>query len=643
MSRRKTICLVTASPDTSHSQRISQGVFAQCEKYGYNVAQFSSMINLDYFEGFKDHMIGEINIFELIDFSRFDGVVIDSISLMPNNESQYMEMLYPRIKAQPGLPAYCISMPYKDLAVVENANDEQIREICRHVIEVHGCNDICLLTGFKGNPEAEQRLELMLDEVKLHGLEVSDEHIRYGDFWYGSGIQLAQDIIEGRIAKPDAVIAASDHMALGFIDEYTRLGGEIPKDICVIGFEGTPEAALNRISLTSIESNFAKCAADAVDRIRMDIEPDKEIIPYESDLKKMLHLSRSCGCPPDVDRTIESINHQIYYIARNYDQVSYADNVDIGLLMESHIPERLSASQSPADCIRNIHDLTFIIDPLVNFYLCLREDWLESDNEMTKGYPDRMKLMLIRSNVGEEDFCGEGEGYSFDTSLMLPQMYEDHDEPYVYYFSAVHFSVKTLGYAVLQRKLCDHSKFNLVYRNWLRFVNTALEMVRTKNRFVVLSVYDKMTGLLNRRGMYEQLEKLRDRMPAGKRCFACVIDMDGLKYINDTFGHAEGDYGIKRVGEAALAITEPSDICARAGGDEFYIVGVRDSFDSEEFTARFCDKLKELTSSDEKPFPVTASIGFAESSSDKLDIEELLSEADENMYRYKLQRKRQRK
>ncbi len=219
MSRRKTICLVTASPDTSHSQRISQGVFAQCEKYGYNVAQFSSMINLDYFEGFKDHMIGEINIFELIDFSRFDGVVIDSISLMPNNESQYMEMLYPRIKAQTGLPAYCVSMPYKDLAVVENANDEQIREICRHVIEVHGCKDICLLTGFKGNPEAEQRLELMLDEVKLHGLEVSDEHIRYGDFWYRSGVELAQDIIEGRIAKPDAVIAASDHMALGFIDE----------------------------------------------------------------------------------------------------------------------------------------------------------------------------------------------------------------------------------------------------------------------------------------------------------------------------------------------------------------------------------------------------------------------------------------
>lgn len=48
MSRRKNICLVTVSPETNHPQRVARGVFEQCKKYGYNVAQFASMINLDF-------------------------------------------------------------------------------------------------------------------------------------------------------------------------------------------------------------------------------------------------------------------------------------------------------------------------------------------------------------------------------------------------------------------------------------------------------------------------------------------------------------------------------------------------------------------------------------------------------------------
>lgn len=100
---------------------------------------------------------------------------------------------------------------------------------------------------------------------------------------------------------------------------------------------------------------------------------------------------------------------------------------------------------------------------------------------------------------------------------------------------------------------------------------------------------------------------------------------------------------IKRVSEAAVAITEGSDICARVGGDEFYIIGARESLDTEEITAGFCQKLKELTEPDKKPFTVTASIGFAVSKGNDTDIEELLTMADEEMYRYKLNRKKQQK
>ncbi len=641
MRKRKTICLITSFPETMHAKRISKGVFTQCEKYGYNVAQFASMVNLDFY--FKNYAVGERRIYDIIEPSRFDGIILDNISLLHNNQSELVDLLYEWICKQSSVPVACIGIPYKDLPAVDGKNEDMFRELCRHAIDEHGCKRICILTGMQGNHEAEQRLQFMVDEITLHGLSVPPEYRVYGDFWYTSGEKLAHDIVEGRIEKPDAVIAASDHMALGLIQELTKLGKKVPEYLCVLGFEATDEGALEDISLTSIESNFASAAADAVDLIRQQADPGEPILPYKADTKSMLHIGMSCGCPPDIKRTMDTVKSSLYYTERNYTSDVFEDNIDIGLLMENYIPEQLTSSADPQDCLTRIYHSLYVVSPYENFYLCLRDDWLDPEADLTDAKPDKMSIAVLKSNTGKEDIITDADKITFDSSLMLPQMFDRSDTPSAYYFSAVHFSNKTLGYAVLQRKLSHHQKYNLVYRNFIRFINNALEMARTKNRFVVMSSHDKMTGLLNRRGMYQELDKLTPGIAEGDELFVCVIDMDGLKYINDTFGHTEGDYGITRVSEAALSICKGGDICARAGGDEFYIVGTRAAggFDAEKTTSRFCERLAALTENDGKPFPVTASIGCAVGSKND-DFEALLSEADENMYRFKLKRKRQR-
>ena len=642
MGKRKTICLVTSFPETTHAKRVSMGAFTQCEKYGYNIAQFASMVNLDFY--FKNYAVGERRIYDIIDFSRFDGIILDNISLIYNNKTDLIEMLYEKVKAQSDIPTVCIGIPYKDLPTVTSCNDEMFKELCRHAVEVHGCRKICVLTGMQGNFEAEQRLEIIVDEIERLGLTVLPEHRIYGDFWFTSGEQLARDIVGGKIEKPDAVIAASDHMALGLIEELTRLGKKVPEYMVVLGFEATNEAALDDISLTSIESNFARSAADAVDMIRQQIEPDKPIDPYTVETKKMLHIGMSCGCKPDLKRTMDAVRTSLYYTERNYTSDVFEDNIDIGLLMENYIPEQLTSSTDPQDCIMRIYSSLYVISPYKNFYLCLRDDWLDENADLALAKTDKTSLVLLKSNVGKDDINKDEDKVIFDSSLMLPQMFEESDEPSVFYFSAVHYSDKTLGYAVLERKLSHHQKYNLVYRNFVRFINNALEMARTKNRFVEMSIHDKMTGLLNRRGMYKGLEQLKDSLTNERELLVCVIDMDGLKYINDTFGHSEGDYGIILVSKAAKSICESGDICARAGGDEFFIIGTREkgSFDSDKCTKRFNEKLSELASHDEKSFTVTASIGLALSAESDADFEALLSEADENMYRYKMMRKKQR-
>lgn len=138
-------------------------------------------------------------------------------------------------------------------------------------------------------------------------------------------------------------------------------------------------------------------------------------------------------------------------------------------------------------------------------------------------------------------------------------------------------------------------------------------------------------------------EVLKKKASPADKLRVCVIDMDGLKFINDTFGHSEGDHGIIKVGEAAKAISRDDEICVRAGGDEFFIIGIGnyDDFDEAETIKHFNDVLETLTCADKKPYPILASIGFSLSEpGDTDDLERVLSEADANMYRYKQMRKR---
>ena len=113
MERRKTICLVTGMPELLHGRRVAKGGFEQCEKYGYNVAVFASMSHLLFFV--KDHTDGEKNIYSLPNYGLFDGIILDTITLVEDNTGKVPETVYSNIKAQKSAPAVCIGIPYKDI------------------------------------------------------------------------------------------------------------------------------------------------------------------------------------------------------------------------------------------------------------------------------------------------------------------------------------------------------------------------------------------------------------------------------------------------------------------------------------------------------------------------------------------------
>ncbi|HYK91887.1 MAG TPA: diguanylate cyclase [Acidobacteriota bacterium] len=157
-----------------------------------------------------------------------------------------------------------------------------------------------------------------------------------------------------------------------------------------------------------------------------------------------------------------------------------------------------------------------------------------------------------------------------------------------------------------------------------------------------LSLTDELTGLHNRRGflvLAEQHLKLVRRMKKG--LILAYADMDGLKQINDNFGHKEGDAALVQVATIMRMAFRESDILGRLGGDEFAVLITEDKEDSvQTILTRWEKKLAEDNERHPRPYKLAMSIGVVHWDCDNLSpLDEMMNEADRLMYEQK-QKKR---
>ena len=643
MSGRRRIGLFTAYPETTHVRRILRGIMMQCEKYNYDLCVFASSVHLSF--PHHNYVCGEANIFELANPDRLDGIILDSVTLTGDPEDRIRKKLMSRLLRYEKLPKCALELPIEGVQLIPNNNEAAIREQCRHAIELHGRKRICILTGWQGNEIAETRLAIYLDEIRRHGLDVLPEHIVYGDFYYSSGDTLARRIAEHAIPQPDAVICAGDCMAIGLVDRLVKLGIRVPEDVLVISFDSSDEGAVNQKTISSYEPSDQEMGANAVDYLRSIIEPGEALLPFHHEVSAQFHAGASCGCMTDPSYAMKHFRDSLYISSYNQLDEEQNDRVGIGTFMEGYVMEGFTASGSAEECFRNICSYADLLKPCRNFYLCLKPDWQNIDDMRYEGYPEMMQVCVARSMTEGKSFYGEENAVSFQTEAMLPFLDTGDEQPSVFYFSPVHFDGVLLGYAVLQRALHGHPMINVVYRNWLRYLNNALEMTRIRERLQSISVRDEMTGAYNRRGMYTMYRSMVSEAREGDALFVSVADMDGLKYINDTFGHNEGDFGIRTVCDTLQSVARNNEICVRSGGDEFFLIGIG-AYRKEDEAARAEEFEKAIEKASEraaKPFAVSASIGCAVfPDCRQISLDTALSEADERMYRYKIKNRRHR-
>jgi diguanylate cyclase (GGDEF)-like protein len=151
-----------------------------------------------------------------------------------------------------------------------------------------------------------------------------------------------------------------------------------------------------------------------------------------------------------------------------------------------------------------------------------------------------------------------------------------------------------------------------------------------------LAVSDPLTGLANYRRLLDVLEAETDRTDRNGRPFSVLLlDLDGLKKINDNFGHLIGSRAICRLADVLRIHCRAVDTAARYGGDEFALV-LPESQEDE--ARRVANRIRDVLASDTEPPVLSASIGISTYRGDGERIEKLLSEADHDLYAEKARR-----
>ena len=175
-----------------------------------------------------------------------------------------------------------------------------------------------------------------------------------------------------------------------------------------------------------------------------------------------------------------------------------------------------------------------------------------------------------------------------------------------------------------------------VIENFREVIKLSLANIQLNEALSEQAVRDPLTGLLNRRYLYEYLPQMLQNAIKTKHAFCvCMLDIDFFKHINDQHGHDAGDEVLKYIGTLLKNNTRESDIACRFGGEEFVIVLLGSDLNhakSQMEHIRTEVKSAQIYSQNHLLPPITISIGIAEAPQHGDSINEILRVADAALY-----------
>ena len=628
MGKTVNIAVFVAGLDEEYQHNVITGINDFARKNGVNVSYFAAyggMLDSKIFD------IGEYSMYELANLDLFDGAI-----LMTNciNDMTVRERIISSVRERKLPAAIFDCADYPEFINISIDNTAAMRNMVRHVIQEHGAKVLNYISGPMSNPEAVDRLNAFREVMAENGLPVEEGRIFYGEFRPYDGKAAIEQYMESGLALPDAFICANDAMALTAVSTLEKYGFCVPLDVIVTGFDNTYSARNYCPALTSVKRPLERAGSAACSAL-LDVIIGKE--PTVERMEAECVFTESCGCSGS---SIGGVSEFSEYRKRTFNKIEESnDNVHKLNILAA----RLAETENTDDTFAVIRDFVSEIG-CERFALCLTEDWKEAyaSSSLTQQFDCEMSAPLIWDKG--ETTCIE----YFPAEQMYPEPLGTGGN--ISYFLPIHFKERVLGYFIITNG--DFPITNLLCHTFAMDISNSLENLRKLSHINKameelnrLYVIDPLCNVYNRNGFIKLADDMfRTSVSKGRRIMLTFIDMDGLKFINDNYGHNEGDFAIQRLADVIKECLRSDSICARFGGDEFVVFQQKaGDGDDAAFARRFNAKIDNINSIISKPYTLSASIGsIIKVPAEDETLYSIIKEADALMYEVKKAKKNSR-
>lgn len=630
--RYKNIAVLMTAVDSDGQASVLRGIEEYAKGHGYNLSVFLWFTGA--FEKEK-HNIGEVNIVNLPDLNLFDGVIVFGNALHIASNRERIEKLLEDLTC----PIVCIGCQIRDYYSVQTDNYNSMRKIVEHFVLEHKAKNIHFVKGIEGNSDAMARYQAYEDVLRENNIPILPERISKGDFYVTGAEKAAEEILNCVLPFPEVIICANDITAITISDILMERGYRIPEDVMISGYDYSVEAQSHFPRITSIRSRFHEIGL-TVGEVIADVLAGKEV-PKTIYLTDELMLDESCGCCKHKDNMVERDKR----ILRGE---------DIAKRKMIHQLIRLEKSYAECESIEEWLEAvrTFIEKVEVSeFYCCVNEGFAD---KLFKSDIIEQEEMTLQQKISYSHMTHPIIAYkdgifrnkpAFESRYALDELFKDSDRCKLYIFSPFHYQERTFGYLVFADS--DFTIANQLYINWLIGMGNSIENIRKQSmlqnamkRLEDMYVRDSLTGVYNRFGLNRQFTDIKQKCMMSKVDMQLsFIDLDGLKKINDEYGHEMGD---EMIATAASILRSESDkySVARYGGDEFIVLGtVRDADEPVEYWERVQKRIDEYNKK-QPTAHLSMSFGYdIFKVGSKTTLEDCIRISDKKMYEVKRKKK----
>ncbi len=525
-----------------------------------------------------------------------------------------------------------------------------------HMKNKHGCKKIAYFAANgTGSKESLQRFEAYQNALKKNRLTFDPKLVFDGDFSFHT----AREVLAKKYKNPeeinfDAILCVNDLTALGVQKHLTDIGVNVPDQVKVIGFDDSTYAAQSHPRLSTMNQNIflqGKIGAElAYKKLCGEDIPAVTYVPVEPLYKQ------SCGCIPITN------NDDIY--RDSGDKLVHPNDFTNGIKkMTGQYFNTLNSIESLyrlldlAQTSETLHHFANTLEEILtalDMPLCMvcfykKPVMHEKDKDFSLPHNASVAILLdIEKKIHDYD-----RGLEFNpTKTPFPQEYFS-DNPGSFMIHPLFSGRKNYGYIVCKIKTPNYSMHSLSMKILINSIAANYEYTRSLTKSKSLSKMnislqqsnstldiqtktDELTRILNRRGFMELGQKTLDlAADARKHGVIYFADLDGLKKINDTYGHDMGDEAIKAAADVLSQSLRSNDIVGRLSGDEFGAIAIGMKLSQEKKFREKISSLCQMISSDRKlPFTLSMSIGAVEFSLEEegARLTDLLTLADDKLY-----------